>query len=402
MKSKDVITQELRTKFEDALKSEDPQAITQALTDFAVSVQQDVLNDYKEYQQTKDTSILSQRGVRQLTTQETKFYQSFAKAVRSESVNVKQSFEGEENAFPQTVIDAVLDDIKTQYPLLSAIKMQNTATLTKIIVNKMGIQLATWGPLKASIATELNGAIDKIDLSTNKLTAYMVISKDMLDAGPAWMDAYVRAVLTEANGAGLCQGIVAGTGKDQPIGMLKDVSDKTAVVDGVYPDKKAVKITDLLPKTVGSIAATIATGPNSRTRTVPELLVVVNSKEYFSKIMPATTFLTPNGTYVNNVLPYPSKIVPDRNVPDGKAIFGLASRYFMGVGKGGDGGKIEYSDDFKFLDDERTYMTKLFGNGRPLDNNAFVVADISELETTNLKVNVGTVDGVVKTKEQST
>lgn len=401
MKSKDVVSQELKAKFEDALKSEDSSAITKALTDFAVGIQEDMLNDFKSFQQTQDTSILAQRGVRQLTEKETKFYQRLEKAVRSETADVRQAFEGEENAFPQTVIDSVLSDIKTQFPLLEAINMQNTATLTKFIVNKKGIQLAVWGALGSAITKELEGAIGKIDLGTNKLTAYMVISKDMLDAGPAWMDAYVRAVLVEANGAGLCQGIVAGTGKDQPIGMLKNVADDAPVVDGAYPDKEAVVITDLLPKTIGGIAKTIATGPNGRSRAVQQLLVVVNSKEYFDKIMPATTFLTPNGTYVNNVLPYPSKIVQDENVPDGKAIFGLAARYFMGVGKGGSGGRIDYSDEFRFLDDERTYLTKLYGNGRPLDNNAFVVADISGLTPTNLKVNVGTVDGVVKTKEQA-
>lgn len=64
--------------------------------------------------------------------------------------------------------------------------------------------------------------------------------------------------------------------------------------------------------------------------------------------MPATTYLTPNGTYVQNVMPYPTDIVQDVNVPDGKAIFGLASRYFMGVGKGGAGGKVEYSDEVRF------------------------------------------------------
>ena len=43
--------------------------------------------------------------------------------------------------------------------------------------------------------------------------SFMVISKDMMDAGPQWIDAYVRAVLAEALGAGLCKAIIAGTGK---------------------------------------------------------------------------------------------------------------------------------------------------------------------------------------------
>lgn len=72
------------------------------------------------------------------------------------------------------------------------------------------------------------------------------------------MDAYVRAVLAEALGYGLAYGIVAGTGKDQPIGMLKDING--AVTNGVYPDKTAITITSLDAVTIGGIGATLATG----------------------------------------------------------------------------------------------------------------------------------------------
>ena len=168
--------------------------------------------------------------------------------------------------------------------------------------------------------------------------------------------------------------------------------------DGVYPDKEAITLTEITPKTIGGIAKTIATGPNERARVVPELLLVVNPVDYFEKIMPATTLLLPDGTYRNNVMPYPTKIVQDINVPTNKAIFGLASRYFLGVGKGGIGGKIEYDDSVRFLDDERVYLTKMYGNGRPLDNNAFVVADITNLKEAALPV---AVKGVVTTKAQA-
>ena len=83
----------------------------------------------------------------------------------------------------------------------------------------------------------------------------------MLDVGPEWMDAYVRAVLAEALGNGLSQGIVAGTGKDQPIGMTKDLSASVDPTTG-YKDKTPIVITDLSVKTIGGIAATLAQGPN--------------------------------------------------------------------------------------------------------------------------------------------
>jgi hypothetical protein len=399
MKSKDVIKAELKQRFATAMKGEDPNAIVEAFTEFAVAMQQEVVEDFHAFQKTQDVALLTKRGVRQLTSDERKFYDSWIMAAKSDEP--KMAFTGlDSTTLPMTILDTVLEDIKTQFPLLAAINIQNTATITRMVVNKEGVQFATWGALQSTIATELSGAIGTIDVGTNKLTAFMAISRDMLDAGPEWMDVYVRTVLAEALGFGLCKGIIAGTGKDEPIGWLKDI--KGSVTNGVYPDKTAITITDLNATTIGGIAATLATGPNGRQRAVPEILVTVNPKDYFTKVMPATTYMTPNGTYVNDVLPYPSKIVQDTNVPSGKAIFALASRCFVGVGNGGSGGKIEFSDEFKFLDDQRVYKIKLYGNGQPLDENACVIADISGLEALALKVNVGTVDGVIKTKEQTT
>ena len=59
------------------------------------------------------------------------------------------------------------------------------------------------------------------------------------------MDRYVREILTEAIYNGLESGIVAGTGKDQPIGMMKKVGDDVEVSGGVYPDKEAIAVTSL-------------------------------------------------------------------------------------------------------------------------------------------------------------
>ena len=401
MKSKDVIKQELHDKFASALSGTDPEQITDALTQFAVDLQNDVVNDFQTYQRTQDSSILASRGVRQLTAQENKFYTGFMSALKEHFDNPKMAFTGlDSTTLPQTVLDQVLSDIQSSFPLLSVINFQNTSSITKMIVNKQGMQLATWGPINSKITAELSGAISAVNIILNKLTAFMAVSRDMLDVGPEWMDAYVRAVLAEALGYGLCQGIVIGTGKDQPIGMTKDLTG--SVVNGVYPDKAAITITDLSITTIGNIAATLAQGPNGRKRPVPSILIVMNPVDYFKKFLPATTYLTTVGTYVNNVLPYPCTVVQDINVPEGKAIFGIALKYFMGVGKGGSGGQLEYSDEVQFLDDNRVYKIKVYGNGMPLDNNAFVLADISGLQPMKQQVIVAnTTTNPVNTKAAS-
>lgn len=379
IKTKEAIKQELHDKFSAALQATDPDQVTDALADFALGLQQDIVDDYHAYQQTQDDAILSSRGVKQLTAVEKKFYQSWMGALKQNYGNPRMAFTGLDNTtLPTTTVDAVMDDIQSSFPLLSVINFQNTSAVTKMIVNKQGIQLATWGPLQDSVKAALNGAIAAVNIILNKLTAYMAVARDMLDVGPEWMDAYVRAVLTEALGSGLCQGIVAGTGHDQPIGMLKDLSASVDPTTG-YQDKNATAITDLSVKTLGTIASTLAVGPTGRARPVPSILMVCNPVDYFTLVLPAMTYLNTSGDYINNVLPYPSRVVTDTHVPSGKAIFGLASRYFMGLGVGGDGGRLEFSDEFQFLDDIRTYKIKLYGNGMPLDNNAFVICDISGL-----------------------
>ena len=51
----------------------------------------------------------------------------------------------------------------------------------------------------------------------------------------------------------------------------------------------------------------------------------------------------------------------------------------MGIGAGKDG-VIEHDDSYKFLQRERIYAGHLYGNGKPKDNNSFLVLDISELQ----------------------
>ena len=109
------------------------------------------------------------------------------------------------------------------------------------------------------------------------------------------------------------------------------------------------------------------------------MIMVVNPVDYWQKVMPATTIQRPDGTFANDVLPYPTEIIQCEEVPTGKAVVGIAGQYFMGLGTSKDG-MIEYDDSYKFLQRERVYAAFLYGNGKPKDNNSFVVLDISGLQ----------------------
>lgn len=396
MKSKDLILQELKDNLAVAMKSEDENAIAMAFTPFAEAIQQNVIEEFKTYQQTADSNILTTRGVHQLTADENKFYQGIIGAMQS--ADPRQAFTTLPTAYPTTIIDNVIADIKATHPLLGAITFTNTTVLTKMIVNKQGTQLAVWGALNTAITAELSGAIGEIDLTLCKLSAFMPISKDMLAVGPTWIDAYVRGVLSEAIALATEEAIINGTGKDMPIGMNRSVADDVTVTAGVYPKKTALVVADLKPVTFGAIAAKLAVAPNGKTRPVNNILMVVNPVDYFTKVFPATTIRAVDGTYTYNVLPYPTTIIQSTAVAANSAIFGLADKYFMGIGAGTNGGKIEFSDEFRFLDDQRVYLTKMYGNGKALDDNAFILADITTMTAANLEVSV---TNIVKTKEQA-
>jgi HK97 family phage major capsid protein len=380
MKNLDLMQQkktEIMTKLNKAAQEGNEEDFAQAFTEFTELIQEAVLNEARGLVQTVDTNILVGRGVRQLTSEENKYYQKVLDAMSSS--NPKQALADLDVVMPKTVIDAVFEDLTTGHPLLEAINFQNTSGLVEFLVNKSTTQLATWSTLTAEIVKELTSGFKKLNLSLFKLSAFLPIAKAMLDLGPVWLDRYSRAILGEALAVGLEEAIINGTGKNMPIGMNRQVGDGVTVTDGVYPVKTTVSLTKLDPTSYGNILSGLAVGPNGKIRVVGKVILIVNPVDYLQKIMPATTIRSADGTYVNNVFPFPTEIIQSVEVPAGKAIIGLGNRYFMGIGTA-KSGKIEYSDEYRFLEDERVYLIKLYGNGEPLDNNAFIYVDISDLK----------------------
>ena len=367
---------EMRQRFADAMNSEDQEQLVDAFMDMAEEIQNEVLADAANYRQTQDQSILAARGVRVLTNEENEYYNAVITAMQS--ADARMAITNLDRDLPETIIRSVLNDVITEFPILGVIDMQNTAAVTKWIYNTQAAQYAAWGALGSAITEELSGSVDLIEITHNKLTAFFCISQDMLAEGPTWVDAYIRGILMEAIGLGLSKAVIDGDGKDQPIGMTRDLAK--AVQNGKYQAKTVGTLTRLDVKTFGAIGAELSKDQNGRPRAVPSIMIAVNPTDYFQHIMPASTYLTTVGSYVKDVFPYPTQVVQDVNVPTGKAIFGLGKQYFLGVGTGGKGGKIEYSDEFKFLDDERTYKIKMYGNGRPKDNKSFLVYDITGLK----------------------
>lgn len=381
MKSKDVkelAREELAQAFNEALKSEDTAQVAQAFADMAENIQQEVLERAKDAAAVEqmDAAALAARGLRQITSEEKRYYEALITAMKSS--NPKQALENLDVTMPKTIIEDVFDSLKAEHRLLSVIDFNNTTYVTEWILNKNGKQKAVWGEITAEIEKELSGDFEKLDMVMFSLTAFMPVAKSMLDLGATWLDSYVRQVLQDALYVGLEEGIVCGTGVKMPIGMMKDLN--ASRTDGApYPNKTAIKVTAFTPEVYGGLIGQMAVSRNNRPRAVGEVIMVVNPVDYWQKVMPATTIQRPDGTFANNVLPYPTDVIQSEEIPSGKAVMGIAKQYFCGIGTGKDG-VIEYDDSYKFLQRERVYAGHLYGNGKPKDNNSFLVLDISELQ----------------------
>lgn len=379
--SLDAKTIEFREKFKAMVSSEQDaeqasEKFADMLVDWANGVQESVIRDAREVINSHDADILSCRGCRQLTSEETKYYESVIGAMRTS--NPQQALSNLDVVMPKTIIDEVFEDLENNHPLLSAISFENAAGMIEIYRNTNAHQLATWGSLTSTITKELASGFTKITLSQNKLSAWMPVANAMLDLGPVWLDNYVRRVLYEALACGLEDAIINGDGNGKPIGMKRAIGAGVSVVDGAYPEKSTVAVKDFDARTFGNLLSTLAVTPNGNYRNVNDLILIVNPVDYYRRVMPATTMIRPDGTYANDIFPVPTKVIQSVEVAVGKAVLGIASKYFMAIGLQ-KSGKLEYSDEYKFLEDLRTYRIKLYAHGQADDNNAFMYLDITGL-----------------------
>ena len=388
MNNNDKLTrEELRAKIQQAVKDGDTQAFTEAFNQMVEVIGDDVMQQANsrldEMRQASDAQVLAVRGVRQLTSRERDYYQKLTEAMKSK--DPRQAVNNLDLVMPETVVDAVFDELQTSHPLLSHIQFTNTRGAIRMMMNTNGYQEAAWGQLCAEIVQELTSGFKEVDTGLLKLSAFVPVCKAMLELGPEWLDAFVRQVLYEAFANGLEAGIVAGDGNGKPIGMNRQVGDNVTVTGGVYPLKSPIAVGDLSPSTVGNLLALLAVDPNGKARNVRDVILIVNPVDYFQRIMPATTVMTPNGTYANDVMPYPMTVIQSPAVEQGQAIIGLGYKYFAAIGTAKEG-RIEYSDEYHFLEDERVYLIKGYANGFPMDNNAFFVLDISGIQPAVWKV----------------
>lgn len=375
----------------DALRGDDAAAIANAFNGFGEAIADEIRADYENLQESNDRAVLAQRGYRTLTTAEERWYNKVIEAMKQPSAAAaKQAFidilasDDADDIMPDTILEDVFRYLAEERPLLARVRFSYVGYSTKWIINDSTIQKGKWGKIDAKITAEIQGALKVIDLTQNKYSAFCVIPIDILDMGPTYLDAFIRATLAEAMGYGIEDAIINGTGVEMPIGLTRDPNSAKDPSNG-YTKKTAVKAASFKPADYGALVAKLAKTEKGRNRTFQNVQLIVNMTDYLTKVMPASTVLTSTGEYRNNIFPFPTEVIPSSVVEDGSAILCLLDDYTFAVG-GSKNGVIEYDDSVGFLDDTRTFKVKTHADGRAFDNTSAILLDISDLAPTYIVV----------------
>ncbi|EAF4336987.1 phage major capsid protein [Listeria monocytogenes] len=357
--------EEKRTAFVNAIKNEETQETqNKAYVEMVDAMAADIMDQAKkEARQEADQYISASRTDKNITNEEIKFFNDINKEVGYK----------EETLLPQTVVDEIFEDLTTEHPFLASIGMRTTGLRTKFLKSETS-RLAVWGKIFGEIKGQLDATFSEEESIQNKLTAFVVVPKDLENFGPVWVKRFVVTQIEEAFAVALESAFIIGDGKDKPVGLTRKVGKGTNVVDGVYPEKVASgTLTFASSKvTVNELTDVYkyhSVKENGKPLNVAgEVTLLVNPTDAWD-VKKQYTSLNANGVYVT-ALPYNLNIIESLFVPEKKAISYVAKRYDALVG-----GALNIStfDQTLAFEDLNLYAAKQFAYGKAKDEKAAAV-----------------------------
>lgn len=283
----------------------------------------------------------------------------------------------DEELLPQETVDEIFTDLTTEHPLLSVIGLRNAGLRLKFLKSETS-GVAVWGTIFGEIKGQLDAAFSEEEAIDNKLTAFVVLPKDLKGYGPAWIERFVRLQIQEAFAVALELAFLTGNGKNQPIGLNRKVAKGTSVTDGKYPEKDSVGTLTFADskttvKELKDVFKYHSTKENGKTLAVAgKVNLVVNPADAWD-VKAQYTFLNANGLYVT-ALPFNLNIVESVAQVTGKALSFVTGRYdaFMGGAVG-----IQKYDQTLAIEDLDLYTAKAFYYGKAKDDKAAAVWTLS-------------------------
>ena len=362
------------------------QAVLDAIDKIASVQNEELIAEIKEQARRaeSDSAYAKSLGLRVLSKEETEFYEKFK--------DIKQAITADQiDILPTSIIDVTMENVKKESGILSDVNFAPADVKKWISADKTGTY--AWGALTAAITGELSATIESLDMEVNKLSVYLVIPKAISDLALPFVDRYFTAILQEALNDGLEYGYLQGKGKNEPIGIYKQIESVNE--DQTHKDKTVnTTLTNFTPK--GLAAAKKYLSKNGL-RTFDKLVLYCNPNDEADYVAPA--IYDSEGRLISS---YKNLVVkPSANNPQGKAALVIPNKYTMGLSNFG----IKEYDQTKALDDADLVIGKGYANGRAVDDNIAFVFDVTKLEEYVQPVKVvgtvettTTVNGTVQTE----
>lgn len=353
---------------EEATSEQVNAALEAYVTAIAEDAGKQVRAEYDELKNVTDNRVLEARGITTLTAEETKFYNEAVKTGGFDS----------EVVWPETILERVFENLQKDHPILSIVNFTPTVGRVKVIrARRTGV--AVFGPLHKDLEGQLDSKFGASEFVQLALTAFFLVSNDTLDLGPRWIDRFINLSLTEAVRDIWAEKIIAGTGNDEPIGLLKDLDGSVTL--GVYPDKAtAGTLTFGKDKIVTEVAAVMKKlskftykvdkkdkGEVKYRSVAGKVFLIVNPVNYWD-IVSRITFANLNNIY-GSAMPFidVKNIIESVDVPENKLIAFVEGEYDATQSRAE---KVSVYKETFAMKRATLYAVDMLGNGYPTNNEA--------------------------------
>lgn len=309
---------------------------------------------------TLDQVVLSNRGADVLTAEEMAF---FNQVVKSDGFQ-------DELVLPETIEERIYDDLTTEHPLLSVVNFRNLGTITLTAITSEYEGAAVWGPIFGDIKGQLDAAFKQESIAQSKLTAFVVLPKDLAKFGPKWVAAYVQAQIVETYAVALENAIINGAGptKHEPIGLVRDLGAGVDPTNGHAKKSAKGELTLADAKTTIREFAAIGkelseTEKGKKLNVGGKVALIINPADAWD-LKAEFTVQNALGEYITK-LPFNFTLIESVFATEGEVIAFVKDRY--DAYRGG-GVEVKAYDQTLALEDCNLHIAKTFAFGKPRDN----------------------------------
>ena len=278
---------------------------------------------------------------------------------------------------PESVIDRVMEDLSTDHPLLGVIGLKNNGIRLKFLSSDAS-GAAVWGDFMGDIQGQLKAKFGKESSIQSKLTAYMVLPKDLKDFGAGYIMNYITTEIREAMANAAESAFLSGDGVKKPIGLDRDLSAGVAASDGsgtiTYPAKKPVDTLTLsnskeFAKQIAEVMIKLSKKENGKPQNISGKVIFVMSPAQHYRLEAQAMVQNQAGAFVT-ALPFNMKVVESQFQADDTTTVFVQGRY-----DAYEAGNMTITafDQTLAFEDEMLYTVKHFYYGKARDNNAALV-----------------------------